>query len=47
MMKDEFLPHLQGNAHRGVSPNPTIQTLNVHPKFSLPYLGEMSEGQRG
>jgi hypothetical protein len=28
-------------------PNPTIQLLNFQPKFSLSYLGEMSEGQRG
>ena len=28
-------------------PNPTIQLLNFHPEFSLSYLGEMSEGQRG
>ena len=28
-------------------PNPTIQPRTPHPKLSLSYLGEMSEGQRG
>ncbi len=28
-------------------PNPTIQTPHFHPNFSLSYLGEMSNGQRG
>ena len=30
-----------------VTGNPTIQTLDIHPQFSLSHLGEMSDGQRG
>jgi len=53
-MNDEFLSRLQGKRPSPSLPsrstlwaNPTIQTLNFHPKFPLSYLGEMSEGQRG
>jgi hypothetical protein len=47
MRKDEFVPICRKKPIAESPPNPTIQTLNFHPKFSLSYLGEMSEGQRG
>ncbi len=53
-MKDEFSSPFAGKCPSPSLPsrstlwaNPTIQTPHFHPNFSLSYLGEMSEGQRG
>ncbi len=47
MMKYEYCRVCSKKPIAESPPNPTIQLLNSQPEFSLSYLGEMSNRQRG